>query len=228
MKKLVVLMLMLSFVFVGCSGDEGEDKLQASELTDKYQVESKSDENTNGDLVSIITYPVIKDLIDKRIEEKINGTIAARIEDYKSLTDISQELGIEETLKVWYEVPYKSKEKLSIKFFIQSYIKDEDYTDITIDTFNFDLNNGEDLALADLFKIKKYKDKLNSIVQAQFNNLEVQTNKEFAGLEDEQAYYLKDGNLVIFYQTLVYTDDEPLEFEIPLADLTDVLKAPIP
>jgi len=226
-KKLVVLMLLFSFLIVGCSGDKDKDKLQATELTDKYQVESVSEEKNNDSLVTVITYPVIKDLIDKRIEEKINSTLAARVEDYKSLISISEDLGLEETLTVWYEVTYRSKEKLSIKFYIQSYIKDDDYTDITIDTFNFDLNSGEDIPLADLFKIRTYKDKLNAIVQAQFNNLEVETNKDFTGLDENQAYYLKDDKLVIFYQSLVYTDDEPLEFEIPLADLKEILKAPM-
>ncbi len=161
------------------------------------------------------------------LKKKINSTLAARVEDYKSLISISEDLGLEETLTVWYEVTYRSKEKLSIKFYIQSYIKDDDYTDITIDTFNFDLNSGEDIPLADLFKIRTYKDKLNAIVQAQFNNLEVETNKDFTGLDENQAYYLKDDKLVIFYQSLVYTDDEPLEFEIPLADLKEILKAPM-
>ncbi|GAE88948.1 hypothetical protein [Acetivibrio straminisolvens] len=227
MKKLLVLLLLFSFLVVGCSGDRKEKKLQATELTDKYQIESVSEENTYGDVHTVFTYPVIKDLIDKRIEDKINSTISARIEDYRSLVSVSEEFGLEETMTVWYEVPFRSKEKLSIKFYIQSHIKQEDYTDITIDTYNFDLNSGEDIPLADLFKLKTYKDKLNSILQVKFNELDVKTNKQFAGLDEDQDYYLKDDKLVIYYQSLIYTDDEPLEFEIPFADISDMLKAPI-
>jgi len=226
-KKLLALVLLFTFLIVGCSSGKDKDKLQATELTDQYKIESVSEEKVYGDVLTVFTYPVVKDLIDKRIEEKINNTLAARIEDYRSVVSVSEELGVEETMTVWYEVPYRTKEILSIKFYLQSYLKAEDYTDITIDTFNFDLNSGEDIPLEDLFKVKTYKDKLNAKIQTMFNELDVQTNKEFAGLEDDQDYYLKDDKLVIFYQSLVYTDDEPLEFEIPFSDLSDILKAPL-
>jgi len=68
---------------VGCSGDK-KDKIQATELTDKYVIESVSEEKTYGDTRTEFTYPVIKDLIDKRIEEKVNNTLKARIEDYRT------------------------------------------------------------------------------------------------------------------------------------------------
>lgn len=229
MRRLSVLMLLFSllfcFLFVGCSGDK-KDKIQATELTDKYVIESVSEEKTYGDTRTEFTYPVIKDLIDKRIEEKVNNTLKARIEDYRNLIAATEDLAVEETMTVWYEVPFRSKEVLSIKFYIKSYLKAEDYTDITIDTFNFDLRTGEDIPIADLFTIKTYKDKLNAILQVKFNELDVETNKEFAGIDEDQDHYFKDDKLVIFFQSLVYTDDAPLEFEIPIADLSDVLKSP--
>jgi len=40
------------------------------------------------------------------------------------------------------------------------------------------------------------------------------------------TFHPADDKLVIFFQSLVYTDDAPLEFEIPIADLSDVLKSP--
>jgi len=46
-------------------------------------IESVSEEKTYGDTRTEFTYPVIKDLIDKRIEEKVNNTLKARIEDYR-------------------------------------------------------------------------------------------------------------------------------------------------
>jgi len=159
---------------------------------------------TYGDTRTEFTYPVIKDLIDKRIEEKVNNTLKARIEDYRNLIAATEDLAVEETMTVWYEVPFRSKEVLSIKFYIKSYLKAEDYTDITIDTFNFDLRTGEDIPIADLFTIKTYKDKLNAILQVKFNELDVETNKEFAGIDEDQDYYFKDDKLVIFFQSLVY------------------------
>ena len=227
MKKLVIYMLLLSFVLMGCSGDKEEEKLQASELTDKYQLVMQSEELSEGQSTMSISYPLVTDLIDKRIEDKINETIKNRIEQYKELCGVGEDLGFEETSTVRYEIPYKSKEKLSIKFYIESQMEDE-MSDIIIDTYTFDLNSAEDLMLSDLFKNKKYKRKLNSIIKEKFDSLEVKTIKEFESIEEAQGYYLKGNNLVIYFQTLEYTMEEPLEFEIPLDDLKDILKKPIP
>jgi len=56
-------------------------------------------------------------------------------EDYRNLIAATEDLAVEETMTVWYEVPFRSKEVLSIKFYIKSYLKAEDYTDITIDSY---------------------------------------------------------------------------------------------
>ncbi|HPC99802.1 MAG TPA: DUF3298 domain-containing protein [Acetivibrio sp.] len=226
MKKLVIYLLLLSFVLVGCSGEKKE-KLQASELTDQYQLVTQTEELSEGQSTMSLSYPVVKDLIDKRIEDKINETIKNRVEEYKGLCGLGEDMGIQETSTVRYEVPYKSKEKLSIKFYIESQMEDE-MSDIIIDTYTFDLNSAEDLFLSELFKNKKYKKKINSILKEKFDSLEVETIKEFVSIEETQGYYLKGNSLVIYFQTLDYTMDEPLEFEIPLDDLKDILKKPIP
>lgn len=231
MKKLVLFVFLLSVALMGCSGggEEDKNKLQASELTDKYQVESKTEEYPNGDLLSTITYPVVKDLVDKRIEEKINGKLGESIERYKQLTSLGEDLGIKETVKIWYEVHLKTKEKLSIKVYVTSEMPEDNYSDTSIDLFNFDLNSGENMDLADLFKKNsKYDKKLNSILKDKFKNLGFQTKKEFGGITENQAFYLKGSSLVILFQSLDYTDDpnQPIEFEIPLEDLKDILKSP--
>lgn len=226
MKKLVIYLLLLSFVLMGCSGEKKE-KLQASELTDKYQLVTQSEELSEGQSTMSLSYPVVKDLIDKRIEDKINETIRNRVDEYKGLCGLGEDLGIKETSTIRYEVPYKSEEKLSIKFYIESKMEDE-MSDIIIDTYTFDLNSAEDLFLSELFKNKKYKERINSIIKEKFDGLEVETIKEFESIEDLQGYYLKANSLVIYFQTLEYTIEEPLEFEIPLDDLKGILKKPIP
>jgi len=226
-KKLVICMLLLSFVFVGCSGDKKE-KLQASELTDKYQLVAQSEQLSEGESTMSISYPKVTDLIDKRIEDKVNETIKNRVEQYKELSGLGEDLGIKETTNVRYEVPYKSKEKLSIKFYIESQMEGE-MTDVIIDTYTFDLNSAEDMMLPELFKNKKYKEKINSFIKEKFENLGIETLREFEGIEEEgQGFYLKGNNLVIYFQSLDYTKDQPLEFEIPFDDLKDILKKPIP
>jgi len=97
---------------VGCSGDK-KDRFR---LLNDGQVcdRSVSEEKTYGDTRTEFTYPVIKDLIDKRIEEKVNNTLKARIEDYRNLIAATEDLAVEETMTVWYEVPFRSKEVLSI------------------------------------------------------------------------------------------------------------------
>ncbi|MFZ5989321.1 MAG: DUF3298 domain-containing protein [Bacillota bacterium] len=229
MKRLVVFMLLLSFILVGCSNSDGEvkrDTIQASELTDKYVLESKTEEYPKGSQVSTITYPIVKDLIDKRIEDKVNGVIQKRMEDYKQLLTLSEE-GTEEVLEVRYETTYKTKEKLSLKFFISSYIKNTEFSDNMIDSLNFDLNSGEILVLRELFKVRsKYDKTLNSIIAKKIKNVNVKLLTDFKGIEANQVFYLKENSLVIYYQTYVYTspEDGPLEIDITFDEVKDMLR----
>ena len=58
--------------------------------------------------------------------------------------------------------------------------------------------------------------------------MDIETLREFKEMDENQGYYLNGSNLVICFQALDYTKDEPLEFEIPFGDINNLLKNPIP
>ena len=63
-------------------------------------------------------------MISEKVEKKINDDIKERIEFQRGLEDLKQMPEMEQdTIDVTYEVMYKSKEILSIKFGLVSYEK---------------------------------------------------------------------------------------------------------
>ena len=75
---LLSVVLIACFVLTGCS----------TELTDQYVLEEKEEVISSDEFESILRYPVVTGLVDKKVEEKINGTIK------KELTDLKEDLKI--------------------------------------------------------------------------------------------------------------------------------------
>ncbi|NLD48464.1 MAG: hypothetical protein GX660_14960 [Clostridiaceae bacterium] len=227
MKRLVIFALLLSFALIGCSdsNQSGEKKntVAATELTDKYKVDSKTEESNMGELTASISYPVVSELVDKNIESLVNKVIDAKISRYRELIPKVEELG--ESQKVTFEVTYKTKEKLSIRLNYESSMENM-VTDKIIDSINIDLVYGNALELKDLFKDKGFEKKLSSIMSSQVKDKGVTLTSEFKGDANGRGFHLKDNALVLYYQSLTYTsiEDGPLEFEIPFEEIKDILK----
>ena len=62
---LLSVVLIACFVLTGCS----------TKLTDQYVLEEKEEVISSDEFESILRYPVVTGLVDKKVEEKINGTI---------------------------------------------------------------------------------------------------------------------------------------------------------
>ena len=151
MRKIIIFMLLLSFVLVGCK-DVEVGEFQPGE----YQLTEKNEEYEDDATTAMLSYPVIGGFDKKEIEDKINNTLSERIQLYKEISGFGLGMGFDETTNIWYETTYNSKELLSLKFYLESELS-EDTKDLIIDTFTFDLNTGEVLELDNLFKNKQYK-----------------------------------------------------------------------
>ncbi|TYQ14833.1 UNVERIFIED_CONTAM: uncharacterized protein DUF4163 [Acetivibrio alkalicellulosi] len=216
MKRLIIFTLLLSIILIGCS---------KVELTDQYVVEEKV-ELPKGDSESRISYPVVKGLANEKIESKVNESINKIVEQFRELADFNAEF--DEVMTVDYYVTYRSKEILSIKFHEISHIEVLDLNDEMIIGMTFDLKTGERLELKDILK-SGYETKLNSILTQMFNQVEFELIKAFQGINQNQAFYLNENGLVIYYLAPDYTmpEDGPLQFEIPYSSISEILKEPL-
>jgi hypothetical protein len=95
--------------------------------------------------------------------------------------------------------------------------------------FTFDTRTGDALPLAGLFKGgADWRARLNSLMAEQIaaRQIPVFDATPFAGVKDNQEFYLTAGTLVVYYQLYEYTPYVFgfLEFPIPYAQIADLLK----
>lgn len=220
MKKIFFITLILGIVLVGCSRN-------STELTDQYVLEEKVDVVPSKSSESTLIYPVVKDLIDKDVEKKINDSINGRIEGFKSgLEEFNANPDMEDqVIDVKYDVGYKTKEMLSIKFDVVVSMGSFGIEDHVIMSKNFDLKTGEFFKLKDILK-GDYKKELDSKLKPMFSEVEGLT-QEFQGVTEDTGFYIKDDNLVVFFDSLDYGVTIPLEFKIPFSEISDILKKPL-
>lgn len=220
MKKIFIITLLFCIVLIGCS----------TELTENYVLEEKVEKVPSGDSESTIRYPVIKDLVSKKVEKKINDDINERIDGFKrGLEDFKQIPDMENnTIDVTYETTYKSKEILSIKFELVSHMVTLGIEDHVIIGKNYDLKTGEILKLQDILK-GDYTNEINAKLEAMFSELDVEAVKKFEGISENTGFYIKDNSLVFFFSAVEYINEvgQSLEFEIPFNEISDILKEPL-
>lgn len=94
--------------------------------------------------------------------------------------------------------------------------------------FTFDTRTGDRLALADLFRAgTDYRVRLNAIMADQIaeRKIPIFTFTPFAGVKDNQEFYLTADGLVVYYQLYAYTPYVFgfLEFPIPYSQIADLL-----
>jgi hypothetical protein len=228
-KKVIILAMLLSVMLIGCSDSSNNDprkpnikenKVATKELTDNYQIESKTEETPTGEETSTLIYPVVSGL-DKNVQDKVNEWIEFKISAYRNLINEMKDLG--EPQEVWYEATYKSKEILSIKLYSESDMVD--FKDVLIDSLNFDLKYGNPYELKDVMK-SGFENKLTPIMAEKIKEKNVQLKEEFKGGDASRGFYFTDNALVVYYQYPAYVDITfgPLEIEIPYDEIKDILK----
>jgi hypothetical protein len=219
-KKIFFITLLLCIVLIGCS----------KELTDQYVLEEKVETVPSGDSESTIRYPVITGLNDKKVEKKVNDDIDERISGFKRGLENFKEIAEMEndTIDVKYEVAYKSKEILSIKFEVISYMRSFGVEDHVLIGKNYNLKTGELLELKDILK-GDYKSQLDAKIESKFSELDVELVKKFEGINEKSEFYIKDNSLVFFFSAVEYINEvgQSLEIEIPFNEIREVLKEPL-
>lgn len=220
MKKILVITLLFCIVLIGCS----------TELTDQYVLEEKTEVIPSGDFESKIHYPVVTGLISEKVEKKINDDIKERIDGFqRGLEDLKQMPEMEQdTIDVTYEVMYKSKEILSIKFGLVSYMRSFDVEDHAVISKNYNLKTGEILKLGDVLK-GDYRKEIDAKLESKFSELGDDVAQKFKGIGEGTIFCIKDNSLVFFFNSVDYLNEvgEIIEFEIPFSEISGFLKKPL-
>lgn len=172
-----------------------------------------------------IKYPVVINMGNKEVEEKINNIIIEKA-GMNLESDGSEDEDFKETLYTGYEITKKSNDILSIYFFTSLFMEGAAHPSRYIDSVTFDIHTGDILELNDLFKENaEYENILNLLLNEKVKELDFELFSEFKGLE-ENGFYLKDNSLIIYYQEGIYTPYAygPLFIEVSLDDINDISK----
>lgn len=180
-----------------------------------------------------LSYPQIYGL--GSVGEQITRTLGDEIDGY--LATINGKVNKDATegfrlrkvqVDVSHSVTYNAGDLLSVT------IKEWAYTGGAhpmsyLRAFTFDTRTGDRLALADIFRPDAdYRARLNAAMGAQIaeRKIPVFSFTPFAGVKDNQEFYLTADGLVVYYQLYAYTPYVFgfLEFPIPYAQLADLLK----
>ncbi len=207
-----------------------DDRKEEEQIYDEnsrgtYEIETKTYEEENEKVEISIKYPVLKNMVNEDIENKVNQVIMNRLNDYKTLYHADEE-GYKETIYANYEVMKKGKDFLSIKFFISLYTEGAAHPNNVIDSLTFDLNTGKELTLNDLFKKDvDYQKVLNPILNDKVNDLGYELFEPYKGIEEEQGFYITEQGLVVYYQTYVYTPHAvgPLMLEVSFNQIREIV-----
>jgi hypothetical protein len=158
-----------------------------------------------------LNIPVISGMSDQGIQKQLNQLLEQDALERKAAM-IAQ---AEEDSDFILSEPYHSYELVSR--FYQYYLSNDvlslyvDYYSYTGGAhgmteriaYNFDLKNGEELGLSDLFAPESdYQEMINEIVQAEIDrNPQIYFEGEwgFKGIKEDQGFYLENGNLIVYF-----------------------------
>ena len=155
---------------------------------------------------------------------RITSTIAAEIDSFAKKFRLPEYSG-----KVDYVVEFNKVPVISVTVQEMYYQYHAAHPMSYLRAFTFDTKTGEALRLTDLFRQDAdYRGRLNEILTAQIvaRDIHLLKDKEFAGVKDDQEFYLAPDALVVYYQRYEYTAYAQgfFKFFIPYSDIAGLLK----
>jgi len=217
MKKLLFLFLGLvllgivasSFVYTSVLVQAQETKSIDQEITITDMVIREDHEALKVDMV----FPLVQDIKDKRVEEKINQTIQKDVLNFKEMLQTYSEEYLqgakEEGWEIrkyqafaYYIVHYQNDNLLSLSVFYYSYTLGA-HGHTLQRAYNFNLLNGEKILLSDILKEKKnYVDVINQEIKREINLKPQEYFSEwsvFQSISEEQPFYLIEDGIVVYF-----------------------------
>ena len=217
MKKLLFLFLGLiflrivvsSFIYVSMPVQAQETKPinQGITITDLTIKEDHEALEVN------IVFPLVQDVKDKQVEEKINQIIQEDILNFKNQLQTESEEYLQSARNeeweirkyvafVDYIIHYQKDDLLSLSINYYSYTAGaHGYT--LERAYNYNLVNGEEILLKDILKEKKdYIDIINQEIKRQIELSPQEYFSEFSvfqSISEEQPFYLIEDGMVVYF-----------------------------
>jgi len=183
-KTFINLMLVISTFFVGIYLNPALAEA-SNVLVYKYEYkEGKFD----------IEYPHFDGMINKVAQEKINGVIQERVDQF---IKGNQDSEFTTTAKMKYEVHLNEGNLLS--FSINSYIYSGGaHGSASLAGYTFDLSTGERYSFKDRFNFDRAgRDNINRIIAQQIRERDIKIFEPFKGIGDKPNFYLEEGRKVV-------------------------------
>ncbi len=148
-----------------------------------------------------LQYPVIEDLPDKAVQDKLNGVIQQEMNQFAENLSKPQYSG-----RTDYLVQFNKDSILSIVITESSYAKGAAHPMSYLRAFTMNTRTGQIYKLADLFKPgQDYATVINTAIEQQIAERQVTMLRPFKAIGDNQEFYLTGENLVVYYQLYEYT-----------------------
>lgn len=213
----LVTVVALSVSMTGCHSSAKADSMQV--ITNEMQVKEKTVKVSEDYVEGEIKVPVISNLSDSKVQDKINSTLKNDImkfvdeqksssEYYKEDKDFTKLL-----ISVDSKVTFKSDNLISM--LISKKVNDgKDYSFENKVAYTFDLKTGKNVYLDELINGNEdYKETIKNYIEGKYKS---KSNIRKSDIRDNQ-YYLGDGKLFIFFQEYVANEESngKDEYEIP-------------
>ncbi|WNS73699.1 DUF3298 and DUF4163 domain-containing protein [Bacillus sp. DTU_2020_1000418_1_SI_GHA_SEK_038] len=172
-----------------------------------------------------VFYPKVTGLQNQGFERLINRTIAAQTQQLINKQAGDMPTSVVEMIGS-YEIKNNQREILSLSLSNYTYHYHAAHGMTYIKSLTFDLQNGKQCQLVDLFKPgSNYVKRLSDLIRKQINQRNIQTLVDFKSIKPNQDFYIADKSLVIYfqlYEITPYAFGFPM-FPISVYDLEDII-----
>lgn len=162
------------------------------EETDKYKY----------DLHIPVILGIENEQVDMQIHEDIKKDVNRFIDELKTVANEYIILNTPYTLKATYEIYSNDQFIVSCCIVFSNYYGGAHGMEYKI-CYNYNILTGKRLKLSDLFKNESYKETINKIIETEIKRRNDEFGYEvinaFKGIGDDPKFYIKDGQLVIYF-----------------------------
>jgi hypothetical protein len=168
-------------------------------------------------------YPKVRGLRDKGIQDRINSRIREAVDELIEAQGYYENPLTEIT--AYYEIKTNERNVLSLSL-INYAFSGGAHGMTLVKSLTFDIDTGKEYELSELFKEgSNYQQILSEIIKKQIEERELPLLGEFEGISPNQAYYIADKSLVIYfalYEISPYYVGLP-HFPISIYEIEDII-----
>ncbi|PAE23550.1 hypothetical protein CHI10_17645 [Bacillus sp. 7894-2] len=173
----------------------------------------------------VVYYPRVSGMPNKQLQQLINNTI---IRENQQL--INEQTGNMDTTVVdlygYYEIKNNQRDVLSLSLNNYVYHYHAAHGMTVIKSLTFDLQNGKQAALKDLFKPgSDYVKRISDLIAVQIKERDIPLLVDFTAIRPDQDFYIADKALIVYfqlYEITSYAYGFPM-FPISVYDLQDII-----